>query len=128
MMTDRAPRWSRERSQRLNELYEQFGREDADQESADYKELMKIPAFRRVLMGIISRARVFGSVYPESNNANELAYLTGRREYGCEIYALANKADPTGVVEAMTERSKILKFRNQRIEALKNETERKETK
>ena len=56
------------RSEEVKELYRKFGEEDAAQSVEDYRELLQIPAFRRVFAGILKRSRVFGSISYDSND------------------------------------------------------------
>ncbi len=106
----------RRRSDALNELYGRFAEEDREQGRADYRALLQLPAFRRVLMAVVKRARVFGSISPESAETNAVMKAIGFRELGVDIYMSANQADGAMVVKAIEERNAVERERRERIE------------
>lgn len=107
-------------SERLNEMHRVFAEEDAKQAQADYKELLQLPAFRRVLASIFKRGRVFASIAYDSNNTNEVFKTIGWRELAVDIYFTANAADGEKVLLALTERTAIEKERKARFEQAMN--------
>lgn len=108
------------RSEELNALHRQFGEDDARQAQADYRELLKLPAFRRVLVAILKRARVFGSISFDDVNTNQVMKAIGFRELGVDIYMTANAADGAMVLKAIEERNEIERERKTRIENVIN--------
>lgn len=111
----------RKRSEALNELHRSFGDEDAKQMQADYKALLQQPAFRRILVSILKRARVFGSISYDSVETNTVMKAIGFRELGVDIYMAANMADGAMVLKAIQERNEIERDRKARIEILVNQ-------
>ena len=106
------------RSEEVKELYRKFGEEDAKQTVEDYRELLKIPAFRRVFAGILKRSRVFGSISYDSNDTNAVMKTVGFRELGVDIYLAANQADGQLVLTAISERNELERARRARVDAL----------
>lgn len=104
------------RSEEMNEVYRKFAEEDKAQTVADYRELLKLPAFRRVLAGIFKRARVFGSISYDSVETNYVMKTVGMREMGVDIYTTANNADGELVVKAIAERNEVEKSRMKKLE------------
>ena len=113
------------RSEELSRLYREAQDEDYAQTQADFKELLKLPAFRRVLIGILKKARVFGSIAMDVTPTNEVMKLVGWRELGVEIYCTANMADGSMVVQAMDERARVERERKARFEAIIKNSETK---
>ncbi len=113
----------RRASVKLNEMHRQFADEDYEQMRADYRRLLQDPAFRRVLVGILKRARVFGSVSMDTSDTNAVMKMIGWRELGVDIYFTANTADGAMVLKAIEERTQVEKDRKQRLDiAARNET------
>ena len=108
----------RRKSEELNELQKSFADEDYEQTRADFRELLQVPAFRRVLVGIIKKARVFGSISMENTDTNEVMKAIGWRELGVDIYFTANNADGKMVMKAIEERTEIERDRKARIDIL----------
>lgn len=106
------------RSDAMNELYRKFADEDKEQTLADYRDLLKLPAFRRVLAGILKRARVFGSISYDSVETNYIMKTIGMREMGVDIYATANSADGELVLKAIAERNEIESSRSKLVKEL----------
>jgi len=104
----------KERTGAIKAFYEQCGKDDAEQLDNDLREVMSTGAGRRLLMAVLGKARVFGSIYAEANNPTDLAYLTGRRELGCELYAAVNRVVPEVVTLAIKERNDVMKERHER--------------
>ena len=102
----------------VKELYRKFGEEDAAQSVEDYRELLQIPAFRRVFAGILKRSRVFGSISYDSNDTNAVMKTVGFRELGVDIYMAANQADGKMVLTAISERNELERARRVKIDAL----------
>lgn len=103
-------------SERLNDMHRAFAEEDAKQAQADYKELLAIPAFRRVLAAILKRGRVFASIAYDSTDTNEVFKTIGWREFAVDIYFAANAADGEKVLLAMAERTAVEKDRKARFD------------
>lgn len=97
------------------ELRAQFGDDDAIQGEADCREILATPAGRRFVMMLLARTRVFGSVFAECRGRDDLVYQTGRREFGCEVYALVNRCAPDRMREAFDERNAVMAERRRRI-------------
>jgi len=113
----------RRASEKLNDMHRQFADEDYEQNKADYRELLKVPAFRRVLVGILKRARVFGSISMDATETNQVMKMIGWRELGVDIYMAANQADGAMVLKAIEERTAVEKERKARFDlATQNET------
>ncbi len=106
----------RRRSDALNDLYRRFADEDYEQVKADYRVLLQLPAFRRVLMNVVKRSRVFGSISFEKVDTNEVMKSIGFRELGVDIYMTANQADGAMVLKAIEERNAVERERRERIE------------
>lgn len=106
------------RSEEVKELYRKFGEEDAAQSVEDYRELLQIPAFRRVFAGILKRSRVFGSISYDSNDTNAVMKTVGFRELGVDIYMAANQADGKMVLTAISERNELERARRVKVDAL----------
>lgn len=104
------------KSQEMNELYRKFGDEDREQMLSDYRELLKLPAFRRVFAGIIKRSRVFGSISYDSVETNYIMKTIGMREMGVDIFVTANNADGELVLKAISERNEIERERARKME------------
>ena len=104
------------RSDEVNELYRKFAEEDKAQTQEDYRELLQLPAFRRVFAGILKRARVFGSISYDSIDTNYILKTVGMREMGVDIFAIANNADGELVLKAISERNEVEKSRARKIE------------
>lgn len=105
----------RRASERLNEIHRRFAEEDHEQSVADYRELLKLPAFRRVLAGILKRARVFGSLSRDCTDPNQMMKMIGWRELGVDILFAANGADGAMVLKAIEERNAIERGRKDEI-------------
>lgn len=101
----------RARSERLNELHRRFADEDAEQTRADYRELLQLPAFRRIFVNIVKRSRVFGSISFDQVDTNSVMKTIGFRELGVDIYMAANQADGHMVMKAIEERNAIERSR-----------------
>jgi len=95
------------KSERLNELHQRFSDEDYEQNKADYKALLQLPSFRRVLMNIVKRSRVFGSISFDAVDTNTVMKNIGFRELGVDIYMTANQADGAMVLKAIDERNEV---------------------
>lgn len=106
----------RRASDRLNDLHRRYADEDYEQTQADYRELLKLPAFRRVLVGIIKRARVFGSISFDKVETNDVMKQIGWRELGVDIYMTANNADGELVLKAIQERNEVERDRKRTFE------------
>ncbi len=106
----------RRRSDALNDLYRRFADEDYEQTMADYKALLQLPAFRRVLMNVVKRARVFGSISLEGVETNAVMRAIGFRELGVDVWATANRADGSMVLKAIEERNAVERERRERLE------------
>jgi len=96
-------------------LRAEFGEEDRVQCEADVRAVLATPCGRRFMMMVFGRARVFGSIFGECREHDDLVYQTGRREFGCEIYALVNRASPGQMRLAFEERDRLVAERNRRI-------------
>ena len=107
---------SRRKSDRINELHQRFADEDYQQSIADYRELLKLPAFRRLFVGIVKRARVFGSISFDRVETNDVMKQIGWRELGVDIYMTANNADGEMVLKAIQERNEIERDRKRTFE------------
>jgi hypothetical protein len=83
---------------------------------SDYRELLKLPAFRRVFAGIIERSRVFGSISYDSCETNYVMKTIGMREMGVDIFVTANNADGELVLKAISERNEIERERARKME------------
>jgi len=116
----------RRASDRLNDLQRGFAEEDYRQSQADYRELLQLPAFRRVLASIIRRGRVFSSVAFDSNETNEVMKNIGWRELAVDIYFTANAADGEMVLKAIRERNEVERDRKARIEKEASEAKGRE--
>lgn len=93
-----------------------FGEEDERTGAEDVRAVMATPEGRRFMMMVVGRARVFGSVYDQCRQRDDLVYQTGRREFGCELYALVNRCAPGEMRRAFEERDALVAARNRRIE------------
>lgn len=113
----------RRASERVNALYREFAEEDSRQTSEDYRALLQLPAFRRVLSGILKRGRLFGSLAWDGSDTNDVMKLIGMRETAVDIYAAANLADGKMVLLAIEERNELERRRKMRTDAARNETE-----
>lgn len=110
------------KSDELNALQQEFADDDYRQNQDDLKALLQLPSFRRVLVNIVKRARVFGSISYESADTNVVMKAIGFRELGVDIYMSANKADGEMVLKAISERNEVERNRKARFEALVNKT------
>lgn len=108
-------------SEEVQNLHRQFAEDDAKQNQADLKALLKMPEFRRFLIGVLKRARVFGSVSFDTVETNAVMKAIGFRECGVDIYMAANVADGAMVLKAIEERNEIERDRKAHIDALVNE-------
>lgn len=106
----------RRRSDAVNDLYRRFADEDYEQIRADYKALLQLPAFRRVFMSVVKRARVFGSVSFDGADTNGVMRTIGYRELGVSVYMEANQADGAMVLKAIEERNAVERERRERLE------------
>lgn len=113
----------RRASERVNALYREFAEEDRRQTSEDYRALLQLPAFRRVLSGILKRGRLFGSLAWDGSDTNDVMKRIGMRETAVDIYAAANLADGKMVLLAIEERNELERRRKMRTDAARNETE-----
>jgi len=104
------------KSETLNELHKRFADDDYEQNKADVKSLLQMPAFRRVFVNIVKRARVFGSISFDSVETNQVMKNIGFRELGVDIYMTANQADGEMVLKAISERNELEKHRKSVIE------------
>ena len=114
----------RRRSDALNDLYRRFADEDHEQTRADYKALLQLPAFRRVLMNVVKRSRVFGSISFDKADVNEVMKAIGFRELGVDVYMAANQADGAMVLKAIEERNAVERERRERLEKATKGNER----
>jgi len=108
------------KSEELNALQQEFADDDYNQNQDDLKALLQLPSFRRVLINIIKRARVFGSISYESADTNIVMKAIGFRELGVDIYMSANKADGEMVLKAISERNELERDRKVRYDVLLN--------
>lgn len=114
----------RQKSEKINALYAQFRKDDADQMLKDIKELMKTPAFRRVLISMTRRGMLEKSL-PETNDPTVTAKWIGYREFAVQLAESAKNADYEAWLLADKERRAVEDERKQRIE-LATETKGKE--
>ncbi len=121
-MTDFGKR-GRRASERVNALYREFAEEDREQTREDYRALLQLPAFRRVLSGILKRGRLFGSLAWDGSDTNDVMKRIGMRETAVDVYAAANLADGKMVLLAIEERNELERRRRMRTDAAINETE-----
>jgi hypothetical protein len=108
----------RKRNEDLQRLHNEFAEDDAEQMHLDYKALLQVPAFRRVFVAIIKRARVFGSISYDGCETNAVMKNIGFRELGVDIYMAANEADGEMVLQAIKERNEIERERKARCDAV----------
>ena len=114
----------RRRSDAVNDLYRRFADEDYEQNKADYKALLQLPAFRRVLMNVVKRSRVFGSISFDKADVNEVMKAIGFRELGVDVWMTANQADGAMVLKAIEERNAVERERRERLEKATKGNER----
>ena len=108
----------KKKSEAINDLHRSFAEADAKQMQSDYKALLQRPEFRRILVSILKRARVFGSISYDTVETNAVMKAIGFRECGVDIYMSANAADGEMVLKAIQERNEIERDRKARIEAV----------
>jgi len=112
----------REKSEKVNALYAQFRKDDAEQMFADFKELMKLGAFRRVLIGMTKRGMLEKSL-PDTQDPSVTAKWIGYREFAVQLAESAKQADFESWQLAERERKYIDDERKRRIDILTgNET------
>ncbi len=75
-------------------LEAEFRAEDGRQAEEDVRAVLATPEGRRLMMLVADRARVFGSFARDCRGYQDLVYLSGRRDFGCELYELANRSAP----------------------------------
>ena len=115
----------RRRSEELNGLQRRFADEDYQQTKADYRELLKLPAFRRIFAGLMKRGRVFGSLAFEDNETNAVMKNIGWREFAVDVYFTANMADGENTALALKERNDLERQRREECERLTKPDEKK---
>lgn len=124
-MTDRS-QWRKDRTDRIEQLYGLFQVEDATQSKADFKEMMKYPAFRRILVSFYNRGEVDKSIRSTDTTATNREI--GYREMGVQLKEAAINADFDAWLLALKERNDIERERAQRLEQVRNEIETKGTR
>lgn len=92
----------------------EFVAEDARRGEEDVRTVLSTPEGRRFVMMIVGRSHVFGSVFAGCRGRDDLVYQTGRREFGCEIYALVNRCAPGLMRQAFDERDAVMSERTRR--------------
>lgn len=88
-------------------------RRDIDLAEADMRALLAAPTGRRILMRLITMSGIYRSTSAASDIG--LAHEAGRRDFGLEILAAANRADAGGVLDAMRERHETIQSRQNEI-------------
>lgn len=111
----------RRRSQELNELQLKFRAEDNAQMFADFVELMKLPAFQRVLIGMCRRAGLEKSVV-RTDDPRDTDFFLGYREFAVQLAESAKGADYANWIKADRDRREIEMDRKARLDAFESET------
>ena len=110
-------------SEELRKLYDQFGREDREQLDEDVKAVLRTAPGRRVLMAILCKEHVFGTIGESGESTNQAMIEVGRHNLAQDILTMANHADCDAVASAMKERNDLLRERNRRIAKVKERME-----
>lgn len=111
-------------SEALTALYEKFGNDDRLQLQDDFKAILTTPAGRRVLVAILWKENVFGTIGESGENTTQVMIEVGRHNLAQEILAMANQANYEAVALAIKERNAILSDRNKQVKLIKDRLEK----
>lgn len=103
-------------------LERQAGERRAQME-ADITDILRMPAGRRALMGLLAKSGVWARTGCAEGDAVRLAYAAGRRDAGADLLAACNRTSAAHVAQAMDENNVRVQIWNEEIQTAKTKGE-----